>query len=175
MFAWTLSYQQVADDLRHYNDVIMSTMASWITSRTIVYSTIYSGTDQREHQSCASLASTQRASNVENVSIWWFHHDAMMLMWRHCNTHTHMNLAYISLWHNSLCEWCSKVSHGISKSWSCCYLILITMLIYSAPKWRGCSLTWCMLWLICTMPQLTQGRDGIYRKISNISCTFVGN
>ena len=33
----------------------MSTMASQITSLTIVYSTIYSGTNQRKHQSSASL------------------------------------------------------------------------------------------------------------------------
>ena len=71
----------------------MSTMASQITSLTIVYSTAYSGADQRKHQSSASLAfvwgihwgpvnsplpgefPTRRASNVENVSIWWCHHD----------------------------------------------------------------------------------------------------
>ena len=40
----------------HYNDVIMSAMASQITSLTIVYSTVYSGTDQTKHQSTASLA-----------------------------------------------------------------------------------------------------------------------
>ena len=41
----------------NYNDVIMGTMASQITSLTIVYSTVYySGTDQRKHQSSASLA-----------------------------------------------------------------------------------------------------------------------
>ena len=40
----------------HYNDVIMSTIASQITSLAIVYSTIYSGADQRKHQSSASLA-----------------------------------------------------------------------------------------------------------------------
>ena len=40
----------------HYNDVIMSVMASQITSLTIVYSTLYSGADQRKHQSSASLA-----------------------------------------------------------------------------------------------------------------------
>ena len=40
----------------HYNDVIMSAMASQITSLTIVYSTVYSGTDERKHQSSASLA-----------------------------------------------------------------------------------------------------------------------
>ena len=40
----------------HYNDVIMGTIASQITSLTIVYSTIYSDADQRKHQSSASLA-----------------------------------------------------------------------------------------------------------------------
>ena len=61
----------------HYSDVIMRTMASLITSLTIVYSTVYSGADLRKHQSSASLAlvwgilpvtgefTAQMASNVE--------------------------------------------------------------------------------------------------------------
>ena len=40
----------------HYNDVIMTTMASQITTLTVVYSTVYSDADQRKHQSSASLA-----------------------------------------------------------------------------------------------------------------------
>ena len=40
----------------HYNNVIMSAMASQITNLTIAYSTVYSSTDQRKHQSYASLA-----------------------------------------------------------------------------------------------------------------------
>ena len=40
----------------HYIEVIMNTMVSQITSFMIVYSTVYSGTDQRKHQSFASLA-----------------------------------------------------------------------------------------------------------------------
>ena len=40
----------------HYSDVIMGAMASQITSLTIVYSTVYSGADQRKHQCSASLA-----------------------------------------------------------------------------------------------------------------------
>ena len=39
-----------------YSDVIMGAMASQITSLTIVYLTVYSGPDQRKHQSSASLA-----------------------------------------------------------------------------------------------------------------------
>ena len=42
--------------MEHYDDVIMSAMASQITSLTIVYSTVYSGADQSKHQSSASLA-----------------------------------------------------------------------------------------------------------------------
>ena len=40
----------------HYDDVIMTRMASQITSLAIVYSTVYSGADQSKHQSSASLA-----------------------------------------------------------------------------------------------------------------------
>ena len=40
----------------HYSDVIMSTMTSQITGDLIVYSTVCWGTDQRKHQSFASLA-----------------------------------------------------------------------------------------------------------------------
>ena len=77
----------------HYNDVIMSAMASQITSLTIVYSSVYQDADQRKHQSSASLGfvrgihrssvnsphitgefPAQRASNEENYSIWWRHH-----------------------------------------------------------------------------------------------------
>ena len=43
------------DDI-HYDDVIMTTLASQITSFTIVYSIVYSGVDQRKHKSSASLA-----------------------------------------------------------------------------------------------------------------------
>ena len=41
---------------RHYDDVIMGAIAHQTTSLTIVYSTVYSGADQRKHQSSASLA-----------------------------------------------------------------------------------------------------------------------
>ena len=40
----------------HYGDVIMGTIASQIANLAIVYSTVYSGADQRKHQSSASLA-----------------------------------------------------------------------------------------------------------------------
>ena len=42
--------------ITHYSDVIMSTVASQITSLTIVYLIICSGADQTKHQSSTSLA-----------------------------------------------------------------------------------------------------------------------
>ena len=44
---------------KHYDDVIMTMLASQITSLTVVYSIVYSGVDQSKHQSSASLAFVQ--------------------------------------------------------------------------------------------------------------------
>ena len=72
----------------------MGTMAPQITSLTNVYSTVYSGADQRKHQSSASLAFVwvnspvtgefpiQGASNAENISIWW-HHVVVLVLEQH--------------------------------------------------------------------------------------------
>ena len=77
----------------HYHDVIMSSLASQITSLTIVYSTVYSRTDQGKHQSSASLAfvrgihrwpvNSPHKGPVTNVPIWWRHHASnyVMLVW----------------------------------------------------------------------------------------------
>ena len=75
----------------HYIDVTMTTMASQITSLTVIYSIVYSDADQRKHQSSASLAFVwgihrdrwiprTKASYVENVSIWWRHHECSWTM-----------------------------------------------------------------------------------------------
>ena len=58
--------------LFHYSDVIRGTMASQITSLTIVYSTVYSGVDQRKHQSSASLAFVRgiHREPVNSPHIW---------------------------------------------------------------------------------------------------------
>ena len=57
----------------------MGSMASQITSLAIVYSTVYSGADERKHQSSTSLAFVQMASNAEDHSIWWRHHEQINL------------------------------------------------------------------------------------------------
>ena len=72
----------------HYIDVIMTTMASQITSITVAYSTVYSDADQRKHQSSVSLAFVwgihrdrwiprTKGQLRRNVSIWWRHHVKM--------------------------------------------------------------------------------------------------
>ena len=66
----------------------MSPMTSQITSLTIVYSTVYSGADQRKHQSSASLPLwgeftdnrwiphkgpvTRKMFPFDDVIMWWF-------------------------------------------------------------------------------------------------------
>ena len=78
----------------HYNGVIMTTIASQITSLTSVYSIVYSDADRKKHQSstslplCGEITGTgefpaQRASYAENVSIWWRHH-VMDQLWIIC-------------------------------------------------------------------------------------------
>ena len=70
----------------HYSDVIMGTIASQITSLTIVYPTIYSDADKKQNIKAlrhwhlygnspgTGESPAQMASNAENVSIWWRYH-----------------------------------------------------------------------------------------------------
>ena len=72
--------------LLHYNDVIMSALASQITSLDNVYSTVYSRHRSKKTSKlrvtglCAGNSPAigefpaQRTSNAKNVSIWWSHH-----------------------------------------------------------------------------------------------------
>ena len=66
----------------HYKDVIMSATTSLITSLTIVYLTVYSRRRSKKRSKlrvtglCVGTGEfpAQRASNAENISIWWRHH-----------------------------------------------------------------------------------------------------
>ena len=91
---WSISYADMfnipgANDALtlHYSSVIMSMMVSQIISAAIVYTTVCSGVDQRKHWKlhvtglCEGNSRVtgefpaQRASSMENVSIWWCHHE----------------------------------------------------------------------------------------------------
>ena len=69
----------------HYSDVIMGAMASKITSLTIVYSTVYSGADQRKHQSSASLAFVRviHRGPVNSPHKWPVTRKMFPFWWRH--------------------------------------------------------------------------------------------
>ena len=67
---------------------------NWVSNHrgvSIVCSIVGSGEDLRKHQSSASLAivggisefPTQKASSVENVSIWWRHHGVLNIYSQH--------------------------------------------------------------------------------------------
>ena len=68
----------------------MGAVSSQITSLTIVHPTVYSDTDKKKTSKlrftglCARNSPgtgefpAQMASNAENVSIWWRHHDTIL-------------------------------------------------------------------------------------------------
>ena len=92
----------------HYNYVTMGSMASQITSLTVVYSTFYSGADERKHQSSASLAfvSGIHRGPVNSPHKWpvtrkMFSFDVVIIfivliihtylsLYTHTHTHTHI-------------------------------------------------------------------------------------
>ena len=76
-------------------DVIMTTMASQITSLIVVYSTVYSDADQRKHQSSASLTFVRGIPRTKDQLHGKCFHmmtlscDDMVLIWQYniCNHH----------------------------------------------------------------------------------------
>ena len=74
----------------HYSGVIMSAMASQITSLTIVYSTVYSKKTPKlritglcdGNSPVIGEFPAQKASNAEDVSIWWHHHEHLLQYWK---------------------------------------------------------------------------------------------
>ena len=75
-----------------YNDVIMSDMGSQITSLAAVYSTVFQAQIKentkvpRHWPLCGESPvtgefSAQKASNPDNVSVWWRHHDDKTRWW----------------------------------------------------------------------------------------------
>ena len=74
--------------IEHYNNVIVGVMASQITGLTSGHSTVYSGVDKKKKTSKPRVTDlcvgnspetgefpAQMASNSENVSLWWSHHE----------------------------------------------------------------------------------------------------
>ena len=100
----------------HYNDVIMGAITSQITSLTIVYSTVFFLFRRRSKITSKPRVTglcegnspgtgefpAQTASNTENVSIWWHHHDEIIQSTYWCNYRSYIWLPIILL-DQSLC------------------------------------------------------------------------
>ena len=99
----------------HSNDVIMGAMAFQFTSPTIVYSTVY--LFRRRSEKSSKLSATglcegnspvtaefpvQRASNAENVFIWWRHHGLLITWPRVVSRHQHATILTASILHDQL-------------------------------------------------------------------------
>ena len=96
--------RRVSDVVSNYNDVMMAAITSQITSLKIVYSTVYSGADQRKASKlrvtglCAgnspgtSEFPAQMASDAENVSIWWRHNEAQEVT---CISHVYADVNHV--------------------------------------------------------------------------------
>ena len=93
------------DGTFHYNDVIMSAIASQITSLTNVYSTVYSDTDQRKPQSSASL-----------TFVWGIHRGPVNSPHKWSVTQKMFPFDDVIMWYALL----TRVSH---KSCTCCFVV----------------------------------------------------
>ena len=97
---------------QHYSDITTSALASQITGVSMVCSTVCSDADQRKHRTSEPCHwplwgefPSQRASNAENVSIWWRHHE----IWKSLPTAN-----YISGIRATLTSWNANMPNNIT-------------------------------------------------------------
>ena len=113
-------YPQKIHEQAHYSDVIMNALASQITGVSIVAQPFLQA-QIKKLQSSTSLwresngdrwISSQKASNMENVSIWWRHHENwdLIRVWLMCITIKQHGWSF-TLWIlSSLWIWINKSS-----------------------------------------------------------------
>ena len=147
----------------------MGAMASQITSLTIVYITVYSGVDQRNIKAprqcplCGEFTgdrwfSAQRASNAENLSIWWHHHKcfgdiSLLAPWninktcrpgcRTFGTRFNLVLLYMCTWRVHQTPWDPIVSSY--KSHNASNIPLCTILQQKRAHMHISVLKWCIV------------------------------
>ena len=71
---WGRACSNIQGHSLQWRDVIISAMASQITSLTIVYSAVYSGADRAGNSPVTGEFPLEMASNAENASFWWRRH-----------------------------------------------------------------------------------------------------
>ena len=151
----------------------MDMMASQITSLIIVYSTVYSGADQRNIKAphhwplCQGTGEfpAQMASNAENVSIWWRHHVLRRLaypsrhmdLWQMCGRHP----SEISLILIQRCKWSTRI-----KSISLRMSITFTGCKLTISWWRHQMETSSALLAICAGNSPVSGEFPAQRPVT---------
>ena len=149
----------------HYSDVIMSGIASQITSLTIVYSTVYSDADQRKHPSSASLALVWgfHRGPVNSPHKWpvtrkMFPFDDVIMGVYSVTARTVFNLNFIPLtlchlvprflpW-DHICAYCLPRAAPDSHPENQAYILLHQMpfiFICNIYHWCTCPHAWCTL------------------------------
>ena len=128
----------------------MTTMASQITSLTVVYSIVYLGVDQRKHQSSASLAFVQGIHRDRWIprtkgrlrgkcfNFWWRHHvitvkiNTLSMTSGYGNAFCNIGL----LWRYSIDPlWISNTKTSNMCPW---YIIVVSMNKLIPNKWLSC-------------------------------------
>ena len=76
--------------LSHFNDIIMRAMASKITGVTIVYSAVYSGADQRKHQSSTGILTSSSDPIMVHFAVAYFSLVENWTKWNYHNSNDHL-------------------------------------------------------------------------------------
>ena len=118
---------------KHYNDVIMSTMASQITSLAIVYSTVYWDVDQRKHQSSASLAF------VRGIHRWPVNSPHKGPVTRKIFPFDHVITVYLRIGHEQMITtialmWCDYSSMLLLERWFNSITVEVRTFVYDYTK-----------------------------------------
>ena len=135
----------------HYDDGTMGAMASQIISLTMVYSTVYSDTDQRNHQSSASLAFVQgiHRGPVHSTHKWpvtrkMFPFDDVIMVWPHMVKYVTFGMVkqswYWLLVHQTKTPWLGLSPWTSFDHWNCNFEYLIFLLVnggYMNVSWHG--------------------------------------
>ena len=126
----------------HYNYVIMSAMVSHLACLTIVYSTVFQGSKKISNLQVTGLCAgnspvtgefpAQRASNAENISIWW-HHDLQLLTpYGIIDFQVHSTVVNYQSHFCEIWEFCQKL---LKATWNRISLLkFLKSLVYQFPK-----------------------------------------
>ena len=137
----------------HYDDVIMSTIASQITSLTIVYSTVYSDADQRKHQSSASLA-----------FVWGIHRGPVNSPHKWPVTRKMFPFEDVIMW----C-WIEDMSQSADSREKSIHAGIVSLFMnYAIPRKQLFSINFLSIYKLCTSDFCFQQHTYIYWHISMV-------